>query len=253
MVNDLLVEVVKHSSVDFLILAEYTDDPSALVHMLNAAGLPFSHVDKIGCQRIDLFCKFSLKQIRHNVEGDRFTVKEIRRTNMERLLLCAVHLPDKRNANDEVQRMFASSVVRDIAAAEKNVKHRHTIVVGDFNMNPFDDGMLVGDAFHAIQCPGMAFDNHDRTQWGLTNPFFYNPSWRLLTEEKQTAGTYFHHTPGKSLYWNVLDQVIMRPEVISRFDKNSLKILSAVGTHQLVSSNGRPSVSDHLPIVFTVN
>ena len=52
----------------------------------------------------------------------------------------------------------------------------------------------------------------------------------------------------------MFDQVLIRPDLIERFDFFKLQILESDGKSYLLSENGIPNkgkMSDHLPIMFT--
>ena len=54
-------------------------------------------------------------------------------------------------------------------------------------------------------------------------------------------------------YWNVLDQVIVRPALMDRCDGERIRILTKVGESSLLTNAGRPDhrkFSDHLPLLF---
>jgi len=71
-----------------------------------------------------------------------------------------------------------------------------------------------------------------------------------------TAGSYFYDAREHvNYFWNVFDQVLLRPELAERFDPARLSIVKGVGSLPLVQTNGRPdhkNGSDHLPLVFEV-
>ncbi len=51
----------------------------------------------------------------------------------------------------------------------------------------------------------------------------------------------------------MFDQVLMRPDLIDRFDTDTLKIIDRVGNISLLSGQGTPNKqigSDHLPLLF---
>jgi predicted HTH transcriptional regulator len=63
---------------------------------------------------------------------------------------------------------------------------------------------------------------------------FYNPMWLFLGDEKQPYGTYYHNN-GDSIntYWNLYDQVIIRPILRERFIAEAfhyMHIVEAWGT-----------------------
>lgn len=56
----------------------------------------------------------------------------------------------------------------------------------------------------------------------------------------------------KNEFWNIFDQVIVRPRLRSNFVDKELKIITKTQTVSLVTQNQHPNkeISDHLPIVF---
>jgi hypothetical protein len=67
-------------------------------------------------------------------------------------------------------------------------------------------------------------------------------------------GTYYlARSAFLSYYWNIFDQVLVRPELLDSFSDDELRILTKAGDTQLLGPTGRPDktrVSDHLPILF---
>jgi hypothetical protein len=58
-----------------------------------------------------------------------------------------------------------------------------------------------------------------------------------------------------SYFWNVFDQVLIRPSLLDAFSDESLHILTTAGDAPLVRTSGRPdkaAASDHLPILFQI-
>jgi hypothetical protein len=66
-------------------------------------------------------------------------------------------------------------------------------------------------------------------------------------------GTHYSRGADVSYFWHIFDQVLIRPDLIERFDDEALQTLAAVGSMPLIGENGRPAVSDHLPISFKLN
>ena len=71
------------------------------------------------------------------------------------------------------------------------------------------------------------------------------------------AGTFYYRACQPiHQYWHMLDQVIMRPDVIPVFDKRALKIAAKGNTYNLLNNKGivdTKNYSDHLPIKFKLN
>ena len=84
---------------------------------------------------------------------------------------------------------------------------------------------------------------------------FYNPMWNLLGDFQQPYGTYYYSGSNPvNTYWNIYDQVIIRPALRKRFVNDSLIIIQETKTRYLLDRNGHPDkkFSDHLPIVFEI-
>ncbi len=57
----------------------------------------------------------------------------------------------------------------------------------------------------------------------------------------------------RAFFWNMFDQVLLRPDLLPRFSNQDLKILTSVGESSLLSARGLPDAriaSDHLPLFF---
>jgi hypothetical protein len=96
-----------------------------------------------------------------------------------------------------------------------------------------------------------------RTVQGRDYRFFYNPMWNHFGDAGcETAGSYFYDASEHvNYYWNLFDQVLLRPELAERFDPNRLMVVKSTGSRSLVRPDGRPDQSagsDHLPLVFEV-
>ena len=94
-----------------------------------------------------------------------------------------------------------------------------------------------------------------RTVAGEEYYMFYNPMWNLLGDTQQPYGTYYYAgTNAVNTYWNIYDQVIIRPVLRERFAEDSLMIIKETQTRFLLDNKGHPNkkISDHLPIVFEI-
>lgn len=252
-VRSAIVSVVESTQADILILAEYAGHEDTLVKALYAVGISYSAVPQIACTRLIVFSRFSISCFSHKRESGRYSILEFSEVGYETFLLGLVHLPSKLYMSSTDQLQEAQFFKRDIELVEAEVNHTRTIVVGDFNMNPFDPGMIAATAMHSIPCLKTA-RLESRIISGRKHSFFYNPTWNLFGDFDRIPGTYFHSSPSyESFYWNMLDQVIMRPSIAEQLDQQSLRIISRATELNLLNERGHPSVSDHLPIFFSVN
>ena len=107
-------------------------------------------------------------------------------------------------------------------------------------MNPFEPGVVAAGGLHAVMSREVASRRVNRDQ-GRNYPFFYNPMWNHFGDaNSETAGSYFYNASEHvSYYWNVFDQVLIRPELAEKFDPNSLQILKSAGKSSLVRGDGQ--------------
>ena len=69
-------------------------------------------------------------------------VKRVRPIIGPDFTMVAAHLGSKRFRTQEDQAFAAASINRDIEGIEHRVGHRRTMVIGDFNMSPFELGLV---------------------------------------------------------------------------------------------------------------
>ncbi|MGK7928934.1 MAG: hypothetical protein AB4290_27470 [Spirulina sp.] len=142
-----------------------------------------------------------------------------------------------------------------IQEAENQVGHRRTLVIGDLNMNPFEDGIIAADGFHAVMTQQIA-RKRDRTVQGQRKPFFYNPIWGRMGDLSPGApGTYYHSSSDYiNYFWNTFDQVLLRPDLLDYFLPDGFQIISQIGENNLLTESGKisSSFSDHLPIMVKI-
>ena len=176
-------------------------------------------------------------------------------THGHELLIAAAHLPSKQDLSEESQVFEAVHFARLIEDAEKHCGHQRTVVIGDLNMNPFEAGMVAASGgLHAVGSRRVA-ERERRTVHQRPYGFFYNPMWAHFGDRGETAGTYYYES-GEPLcyFWNLFDQVLLRPALLDGFSHEQVRIVTTIGTASLLR-DGCPDkeyVSDHLPVVVEV-
>ena len=265
--DETLATLIETTDTDVLVLAEYTRlEKSFKKYLLDkqkdrdrflryAASKSLSLYTLSDETRITVFTKFTQADFYLIHEDKNYSVYSFTKRGRLSLLFGFVHLSSKKYTNEEDQADEAENLHCQIKKGEQKVQHKNTLIVGDFNMNPFERGMVSAKALNAISCLKTA-QNIKRNRQNKDYLYFYNPSWSLLGDYKGTPGTYFYSEPHLTrYYWHLLDQVILRPELDSYFDRDSLDVLTHVGSATLLDKQGRPDktqFSDHLPITFTL-
>jgi hypothetical protein len=262
----LVRALVDEHDVDIVVLAELGETPWDILTALNAGNARHVfHMDELLEQvtrqrrrQPHLFWRFEREAmcLRRNDDGAIFC--ELEATAGCRILIVAVHLRSRMHRSEHDLFEFASRMGAVIREEEARLGHQRTVVVGDFNMNPFDVGMMTCDAFHAVMTQAIA-RGRSRKIGEDERSFFYNPMWGCLGDRTPgPPGTYYYDSPGHlPLFWNTFDQVLVRPDLLDVFDTDSLRILDRAGSAPLLKrKNGRPNqreASDHLPILFSLH
>lgn len=185
--------------------------------------------------------------------------------------LGGVHLYSARGKSSKQQANQHADLPKLIMEYELRQGHDQTLLVGDFNYNPFDKQMndpaflnAVGSRNIIRNFRNLAGNRHQRH----TFPFFYNPMWNKLgdydTQRNQEAvpGTYYWNAKdAEHYYWNMLDGVLLRPSIMDALDGSSLEIITQTTLHSLVRKSIQyddqsfliAGFSDHLPLTFTLD
>lgn len=249
-VDNLLAYFASESNIDLFVLAEFDADRNDFLSLANITHDAFEEIPQIGCNRIKIYIRSGLARFEHGPESSYFTSKKLIFSDDFSMLLVGVHLPSKLYQSEQTQILEATEFKREIEAAESTLEHHNTFIVGDFNMNPFEAGMVGASAFHSIPCEKIARSG-SREIKGREHKYFYNPMWNLFGDNDNNPGSYFYRSSEQTVYfWNILDQVILRPELTFMFRRDSLKVLQSVGEFSLIDDAGKPNLSDHLPLTF---
>lgn len=126
-----------------------------------------------------------------------------------------------------------------------------------FNMNPFEDAIVAATGLNAVM-DRMVAARRTRTVLAHEYPFFYNPMWGHFGDSIEgPSGTFYDgRSEHVTFFWNMFDQVLIRPELLSMFRNEDLKILGGISETSLLTANGLPNASvasDHLPILFRLD
>jgi hypothetical protein len=248
--------VVLHE-VDLLVLAECGIGVSEMLGILNASAEADFYFNDGDCDRIAIYSRFPPDFMRPVSESARYTIRRLRLPGQIEVLLAAVHFPSKLFMSDDSLQLECVELAKEIQAVENEVGHARTVLVGDFNMNPFETGVAAAGGLHAVMAKSIAAQGARKVQ-ERSYPFFYNPMWGHFGDaSKGPPGTYYYQrAEHKVFFWNMFDQVLIRPDLLDRFDNDHLSILTSDGAVSFLSSAGKPDgsvASDHLPILFRLN
>ena len=232
---------------------------------LNAAGMgAFRRIPGIASRGLELYSRFERSCFRSVplIEADHYLIHSLTPPGGIEIVLVVAHLasPMYKKRPDNQSRFVG--IAQAIREAEKAVGHDRTVVIGDLNVNPYDDAMLDVRGLNALA---------DRRTVQRKNPrrfgkqrveefrLFFNPMWSHFGDATEPAGTYYYDQSNSEVdpLWNIFDQVLLRPSLLDRFRSKNLKILTTDGLDSFVrDDDGRPKgevYSDHLPIWFQLD
>ena len=168
--------------------------------------------------------------------------------------LLLIHYQSKLYWNSASQDAHSHEIKQFIDQVESLVNHDRTIIIGDFNMNPFQNGMVQTTGLHATMDRKLSLKG-SRTVGEKEYKFFYNPMWSFFGEKGKglTNGTFYNYSADPVCnFWNIFDQVLIRPSILGEFNEDSLNIITEINGVNLLKVDGTIDkiVSDHLPVSF---
>jgi endonuclease/exonuclease/phosphatase family metal-dependent hydrolase len=244
-------------AVDVFLFAECPLDTTLIMEMLNDVRRGVYWEPKTEKTKVRVISRLPLTDLVPqftNIGGD-MTIWKLKASDAPFLLLAAAHLPAKIGGFSEFDQLSrAQAVAGEIAEVEDDLGSRHTVLVGDLNMNPFDPGVVNVTGIHGLMAKSLARQK-DRRYKGSLYRRFYNPMWGLFGDRTPgPAGTYFWETSVPSnQHWSILDQVLVRPALMDRF--RNVQILAGDGYQSFLTEKGTPdkaNISDHLPVLFQI-
>lgn len=274
--NKIIKQIVVDYTIDVLIFAEFEqksiDETSSKTNLtellteLNTNTNQSFNLRFISGQKIVLLDNFQNSAFVDSKEDKRMSFCTYK-INNEKLLISAVHLEDRHTFPVDTLNLLAMyhRKALDDYAIINDVKK--VIVVGDFNLNPYESGIMGFSGFNAIfNKEEILYNTYGRKFSNETKSFYYNASWDAY-KLNDINGTYHYDSNDLPLnpYWNLLDQVLFSPEIMNCYKEESFKIITDIPSLNIKLIKNRKnrstgnlktvidkSYSDHLPIIFEV-
>jgi len=176
-----IVRLVQEHQVDVLLLLEHPKPDNTLFSQLNSLR---SYQSVTTHNRFGVYVAFdSSLMVRitppTSAAGERVDYWDVALSPKNRLLLVLVHGLDLINYNDQARSLFFERLHEDITWIEEydsKVRHKRTVIVGDFNANPFEAVVGGVRGLHAIRVRDVG-GRHKRSVMKREYEFFCNPMW----------------------------------------------------------------------------
>ncbi len=247
-VNYLLEKLIVSKKYDIVILCEYYDDINELIDELAEKNINMLNVTTPGCERITIL---SNRKCKTGFSDSHFTIKLFKMSQNDIKIVVSLHLQSQMYNSDSTRRAELETIRVKVEELEEKYNTNKSIIVGDFNANPFDNCMIDATGMHAISSREVV-NKIERTISGKSYKMFYNPMWNKFGDFDKPSGTYFYRKADMNiLFWNIFDQVVIRPQLIDKFRNEELNIVTKIDDIELLK-NDRIQISDHLPIEFLI-
>jgi len=256
LLNELAL-LVKHQQPDVLILAEIGNTPKEIVRTLSNKTFSFNYNEDPICEKVYIFSKYPDKWMPLVTSTLRLTVRSMQVPQYPIFNLLGIHYQSKLHWDFIDQAAYTVVANNIIDKFENQQQNNNTLLIGDFNMNPFEPGMIQATGFHGVINKSVA-KKKKRIIDGKDYPFFYNPMWSFFGDKGKgkVSGTFYQsHSKPVNYFWNIFDQVLLRPSLIKYFSEEDLQIITKLGDDlNLLKKSGliNRKISDHLPISCTI-
>lgn len=241
-----ILEILDRECPDILFLAE-TDVSLISSNLKELNSKDYDHFENPGCPRIIIIKNVNLN-ISLSIQNAYYSALK---DNSDDVTIISVHLPSQmyqhvdglknfiRNFRNEIDEEFGSSLDRSI------------LVIGDFNINPFEKPMIDFDGFSASNSKRLRKEAvHLKSKKAL----YYNPTW-MLYQKNAFPGTKYYRRPSQSsfdiLEHHFLDQVVLSYCMSQRITFESINVLEKTASNIFFDSvANKINLSDHLPLIY---
>lgn len=238
------------TKADAIVLNENTvAQADTLVALQKHVSADFTHPKVISDKRFHCFCRTGSMDLSEIHSGNRISVRRMK-LGSRRALLALFHGVDIRNNDPSQRQAFVHMIADDLRMVIDSEGTNNLVILGDFNMNPYESGMGLASGFNAMMTRSCTV-RETRIYNSRPYDFYYNPMWSLFGDNTPGPAGTVHDTSNQGSYgWSMLDQVLLHHSMIDSF--HDVQILTHAATMPLTKQNGRPDAagaSDHLPIL----
>lgn len=246
-IEDMIITCIAENNIDIAIFAEFDNiDFNKIEESLGKMYKRILGVQKDRDRKVTLIAKttFDIKSIE---QEKRYNIYNIE-TGLKKYILAAIHLEDRRNYETRDRLETIRDIMENIEQTEALWKCNNTIVIGDFNANPYDEELISRYAFNSVLFKTIINKNELRNPSTLKKKRFYNPILHYISEETEMYGSFYYENGSVTPYWYCLDQLLVRKELINSICH--MEYLKRIDKKELLK-NGIPDqeISDHLPLL----
>jgi len=207
----------------------------------------YEHFDNPGCSRIVILRKTKLKLSLGRQDNYYTTLRDLT-TN---IFYISVHLPSQMFQHMDALKSFIRTFRGEIDDEIGNSSKQDILIIGDFNVNPFEKPMIDFDGFSASNSKSHRKEvTHLRSKKEL----YYNPTWTMYGKNNFPGTKYFRRPSASSfdiLEHHYLDQVVLSYSLSQKLTSESINVLEFTTNKTFFDSTSNSILqSDHLPLIY---
>ena len=247
-----LYEIVNQYAIEIVVLTEAGFIKISSTKGFEVNDIIFKELVLPGSDKIRIFYKANLKLESRRGDHNCAIASFYSSALGSPIILVGLHLAAMNKGYERRLHQIAT-IESFIEEQEKFLKTENTIVIGDFNASPFDLELVGHNCFNAVLYKDL-IKKQDAIKWeGRKIKRFYNPMLHYVSETTEMYGSCYYHEENRPLYWNCLDQVLVRKSLVDKIV--NVMYIKSVGNKNLLTSKGlvNKNYSDHLPLLFEID
>ena len=242
----VILEILIQESPDVLFLAE-TEVAVVASNIKSLADNDYEHFENPGCDRIIMIKKIALKVSL----SKQSTYYSAIRDHSKNVTVISVHLPSQMFQHIDGLKSYIRGFRSEIDVEFGDSLTENILIIGDFNVNPFEKPMIDFDGFAASNSIKLR-----KEAVHLTNrkALYYNPTWMLYRQNNFPGTKYFRRPSGSAfdiLEHHFLDQVILSYQMSQKITSENIDVLHKTSSYTLFDiTKNSIYLSDHLPLIY---
>ena len=252
-----LLQIILENDLDIVALAETENlDIKSLINSLSIQEQEWKVIEICPVANIRVLAKRNVHISVHQ-EDKRFTSYKVFE-DKGMYIFHVVHLSSPMYLDESARNIRAINVSHVLRKIEERIfgdLEYKSIIIGDFNLQPYSQGLSSVHGFNATMSIAKA-KKLLRVVEGEEKYFYFNPTWKLMGDNKIAQGTYYNSSDQQenSLFWYSFDEILVRPYFIDMFNWDYFGIIEQTETHKFVNKDiiDKHNYSDHLPIKFEI-
>lgn len=241
-----LIDIISDQNPDLFFLSEI--DSELLEGSTKLLGnYDFHYVENPGCERVSILKKSTFKAKLH-LQNKYYTSLEIEDL---KTFVVSIHLPSQMFQHMDSLKGFIRDFRADIDSEIGQSQDTRIMVIGDFNVNPYEKPLIDFDGFGATNST-MARTKINHLTKEITT--YYNPTWQLYNRVKFPGTKHFRRPSGSSydiIEFHYLDQVVISQMLNSDLDSYKIDVIEKTGATIFYNeTKNKTEISDHLPLLY---